>query len=199
MLTLKSFIDRHWFLYENRCFECKHRARARVQRGARPAARRNIRQYVSNINIRVSLMRGTNICILWLYILTFVHTRLIFRKWYSSDINRPVQAMLMATFRLAFYYPQFSPWGKVFSIKLKQRLLNRPIFSRIFLSERRKTSIRISQICNMWNPCLLLPPPHPSLPLRKYIINILYRRNTVIAPLAFIESVGILGIPSPTT
>lgn len=66
MLTLKSFIERHWFLYENYCFECKQRAAALacVSVHARPAAGRNITQYVPNINIRVSLMRRANICIL---------------------------------------------------------------------------------------------------------------------------------------
>jgi hypothetical protein len=31
MSTLKSFIERHWFLYENHCFECKHRDHGRAR------------------------------------------------------------------------------------------------------------------------------------------------------------------------
>lgn len=88
MLTLKSFIERHRFLYENRCFECKHRAQR-----ARPAVRRNITQYVSNINTRIVDAQYK-----YLYFMT-LHTRdararthafnfskVIFAR--ASDINR---------------------------------------------------------------------------------------------------------------
>jgi len=162
MLTLKSFIERHWFLYENRCFECKHRAR--VERDARPIAKRNIRQYVSNINIRVSLMRSANICILWLYTpdiraYSFNFSQVTF-IWYSKSLGR---ATLAGIFIINVYYPRFSSLERKVFDQTKKAETKSDFFEILFyIGEPLQSQL---QFCNTWNSWFL--------PLRKYIINIL--------------------------
>lgn len=156
-----------------------------------PAARRNIRQYVSNINIRVSLMRRTNICILWLYMFnicacTFNFSQVIFRP----DMNPPtVQSNANRHFAVwCLYYPSIfsaslyrEEGGIVECNQTKAEMIKSSKYFPEFFSswpENNKQS-QFPKFAIIWNLRLFFP--------HKYIINMLYRRNTVIALFAFME------------
>lgn len=67
----------------------------------RRSEERNIRQYVSNINIRVCVdARYKYLYFMTLHTRHSFHARLISRKWYSSNMNR--QITLADTFQSAF-------------------------------------------------------------------------------------------------